>query len=130
MTPSHSSQERRRHPRIEGSIPLKISSDAGDVVTETWNLSRSGVYCRVDKYLDPMTKLRIHLLLPLKKSKKTVTKKIFCQGVVVRTEAVSGTGFYNTAIFFNELHQKDADSISDFITERVEHHESQNKKDS
>ena len=129
MTTPNSPQERRGHPRIEDNIPLKISSEEGDVVTETWNLSRSGVYCRVNKYIDPMTKLKIHLLLPLKQNKKTLTKKILCQGVVIRTEAVPGTKLYNTAIFFNELQHKDADYISDFVNERMEHKKDQNKTD-
>jgi len=120
---SNFSQERRKHPRVEGNIPLKLSSDEGDVVTETWNLSRTGVYCRVHKHISPMTKLKIHLLLPSRKSKRTVTKKISCQGVVVRTEQIPGTEFYNTAIFFNEIRQKDSDNISDFINERMEHAE-------
>jgi len=108
--------ERRQSPRVNRNIPLKISSDDGDVVTQSWNLSRSGVYCRVNRYIDPMTKLKIHLLLPLRKNQKVTTKKLSCRGVVVRSESVPGTPEYNVAIFFNEINNKDADNISTYIT--------------
>ena len=119
--PTGFSNERRQHPRLANNIPLKISSEDEDVVTQTYNLSRTGVYCRVNKYLAPMTKLKIHLLLPLKKGGKTVTKKISCQGVVVRTEAVSGKTHYNAAIYFSDIQRKDADYIGDYVHEALEH---------
>jgi hypothetical protein len=115
------SEERRQHPRVTNNVPLKLCSDEGDFVTESWNLSRSGIYCRVNQFIEPMTKLKINLLLPLKKSEDKIdTKKIACQGVVVRTEPIEGSKDYNVAIFFNELHQKDADYISDYVTEQLE----------
>ena len=115
-----SSHERRLHPRLEDNIPLKISSEDEDLVTQSYNLSRTGVYCRISKYIAPMTKLKIHLLLPLKKGGKIVTKKISCQGVIIRAEAVTGEEHYNAAIFFSDIHQKDADHISDFIHEEMD----------
>ena len=75
--------EKRRHLRLDHNIPLKISSDHGDILTETKNLSCSGAFCRMNQRLEPMTKLKVHLLLPLRKSAKVTTKKITCQGVVV-----------------------------------------------
>lgn len=107
--------DRRQHPRFKGSIPLKISSGDFDIVTETKNLSRNGAYCQVDKYIEPMTKLKIHLLLPFKREDKVVTKKVTCQGIVVRTEANPGQTGYNVAIYFNEIQDRGADCISEFI---------------
>ena len=87
---AHLHQEKRRHPRLEHKIPVKISSDHGDILTETKNLSCSGAFCRMEQRLEPMTKLRIHLLLPWRKNDKVTSKKITCHGVVVRVEAVAG----------------------------------------
>lgn len=117
---SNQNHERRRHPRIAKNVPLKICQEDGDIVTETANLSRSGAYCRVDKYIQPMTKMQTHLLLPLKRNGKTVNKKISCQGVVVRTEPIPGTPMFHIAIFFNDITQKDADIIADYIGSVVE----------
>ena len=62
-----------------------------------------------------MTKLQILLLLPLRRRNKVVTKKISCQGVVVRTETVKDGESYNIAIYFNEIQKKDAATISEFV---------------
>lgn len=120
MTFSPSAPERRKHPRIGNTIPLKISSEDADFVTETYNLSRTGAYCKVNKYVQPMTKLKIHLLIPVKKNNRMVTRKISCQGIVVRTEPVAGQSFFKTAIFFSDIQHKDADYISDYIHEELE----------
>ncbi|HOY09391.1 MAG TPA: PilZ domain-containing protein [Candidatus Omnitrophota bacterium] len=120
MSHQFSGMDRRKYPRTQGNIPVKIYSDDFDVVTETKNLSRAGVYCQVDKYIEPMTKLNIHLLLSCKKDGKTQTKKISCQGVIVRTESVPGTDIFNVAIYFNEIKSRDAESIADFIETTLE----------
>jgi len=120
VTISKKPQERRRHPRLTDNLPLKISSEDGDVVTETWNLSCTGVYCKANRYLEPMTKLKINMLIPIKKNQRLTTKKVQCQGVVVRTESIPGSDAYSTAIFFNDIHQKDAEYISDYVHEELD----------
>lgn len=115
--------ERRKFPRLENNIPVKIYSDEADVCTETLNLSAAGAYCRVNKYFEPMTKLQILLLLPLRRRNKLVTKKISCQGVVVRTETVTSGETYNVAIYFNDIQKKDAAAISEFIAALLEQKE-------
>lgn len=110
-----SSSERRRSPRVDSSIPLKISGGEFDIVTESKNLSASGAYCTVDQYLEPMTKLKIHLLLPLKKNDKVVAKKITCSGVVVRTQAQSDGKTFDTAIYFNEIDEKNRKAIAEYV---------------
>ena len=113
------SQEKRRHLRLEVKIPVKMSGEHGDILTETKNLSCSGAFCRVSQRLDPMTKLRVHLLLPLRKSDKVRPKKITCQGVVVRVQAVEEE-FYDTAIFFSDIAPKDSRTINEFVESVME----------
>jgi len=120
MSIQSSSQERRRSPRLEHTVPLKLSSGDIDIVTETSNLSSSGVYCRVSAYIEPMTKLKIHLLLPIKKNNRSSTKRISCQGVVVRAESVPEQNYFNAAIFFNDIQPKDIQAISDFVDHMLE----------
>jgi hypothetical protein len=114
--PPHSSlplsQEKRRHLRVDYNIPVKISGEHGDILTETKNLSCSGAFCRMAQRLEPMTKLKVYLLLPLNKSDKIKPKKIICQGVVVRTQAVAGEKYYDTAIFFSDIASKDSRTIN------------------
>ena len=119
------SQEKRRHLRVDYKIPVKISSDHGEIVTETKNLSCSGAFCQVALRLEPMTRLKVHLLLPTRKSNKGTAKKITCRGVVVRTQEVTGQDYYDTAIFFSDIASKDSRTISEFVEsmiERSNHH--------
>ena len=108
-------QEKRRHLRVEYNVPVKISGDHGDILTETKNLSCSGAFCRITQRLEPMTKLKVHLLLPMRKSDKKTTKKITCLGVVVRTQAAVGQNYYDTAIFFSDIAPKDSRTINEFV---------------
>lgn len=114
------SHEKRRHPRLESNIPVKISSGHGDILTETRNLSCSGAFCRVSLRLEPMTRLKIHLLLPLIKNEKVITKKITCQGVVVRVQAIEDGDYYDTAIFFSDIAPKDSRAINEFVESMME----------
>jgi hypothetical protein len=112
--------EKRKDPRVANNIPVKICSEHGDIVTETGNISRSGVYCKIDKYIEPMTKMKVHLLLPIKKNGKNASKKISCNGVVVRTEPITGNENFNVAVFFNDISQRDAETIADYINNLLE----------
>lgn len=108
--------EKRSCPRTETHIPLRISQEDGDIVTASVNLSRSGVYCRVNKRLHFMTKLKIQLLLPARRDDNSVTKTIHCEGVIVRVEPSNEAGCYNIAIFFSEIARRDAEFIGEYIT--------------
>ena len=70
-----------------------------------------------------MTKLQIHLLIPTKKSGKSTTKKISCQGVIVRTEPIEGAEGYNVAIFFHDITQRDSEAIADYVSNQLEQKE-------
>ena len=61
------SKERRKFPRIQFNLPIKISEDECDLVTETKNISGNGAYCTVNGNIELMTKLKVILLVPVKK---------------------------------------------------------------
>jgi hypothetical protein len=97
--------EKRKHPRIDRNISLKIFGHDFDIVTETKNISASGVYCAINKPLEEMTKLNIVLLLPLKTARKKIIKKIECTGIVIRKDAIKSNSshLYNVGIYFSDL---------------------------
>jgi hypothetical protein len=115
VTSLRSSNERRKYPRLTRSVPVKIHQDSYDFVTETTNISRSGAYCKVNKYIMPMTNLDICLFLPPNNKEKSPAKKIFCRGAVVRTESLPEDNSYNIAVFFSDISSKDVEAISEFI---------------
>lgn len=112
--------ERRRYPRITKELPLKIKTDNYDLVTQTKNISCIGAYCFVNKYIPPMTKISVVIVLSLKsKSKaKTTTKKVQCKGVVVRTEENPPQG-YNIAIYFNEISQREKNKVAKYVNQQI-----------
>ena len=108
--------ERRGDPRLENNIPVKICQEGGDLVSETQNISRSGTYCRVEKFIAPMAKLKIHLLLSSPKEGKKSAKKVSVKGVVVRSERVKDGKGYHLAIFFSDIAKRDAETITDYVS--------------
>jgi hypothetical protein len=111
--------ERRRHLRLEHKVPVKISSGDLDIVTETKDLSCSGAFCRTTKFIAPMTKLKLNLLLPLRRNGKIVDKRIHCEGVVVRTESATDGDYFHAAIFFSDIAPKDSQAIAEFVESMI-----------
>ncbi len=118
--------ERRRHARLEHAVPVKISSGDFDIVTETRNISCSGAFCQVSRHLAPMTKLKVHLLLPLRWGTKTVSKRIDCEGVVVRAQSVLQGDRFDTAIFFSDIKPRDSAAIARFVADKLPHDDAPN----
>ena len=115
MIASQNSTERREDPRLKNNIPIKIFQEDGDLVTETQNISRSGVYCCVNRYIAPMTKLKVHLLLSIPPKGKNTVKKISCHGIVVRSEPLLDSGQYHIAVFFNDITPKESEYLMDYV---------------
>ena len=109
-----SPKERRLHPRIDHRLPLNLAVNGYDFSTSTYNISRVGAYCHLDKYMPPFTKISVKLSLPDKErsGKNTIVE---CKGVVVRTEDETDGGF-NLAIFFNEIHDDQRKKIAQYVS--------------
>jgi len=118
--------ERRRSPRINYYLPLKISSTDKEVVTETKNISAHGAYCVVDRDVEVMTKLRIIMHVPLvpKKAQKKF-HKIECTGVIVRKEPLHQPSrrepMTGIGIFFYEISDRDRKYLDAFIRHSISH---------
>lgn len=110
----YAGNERRKGQRALAHIPVRIAHEDGDIVTATLNISRSGAYCQVNERVELMTKLKVQILLPARKNQKR-SKTIHCQGVVVRVEPAAQNGRFDVAIFFNEIAQRDVESINDYV---------------
>jgi hypothetical protein len=113
--------EKRKSPRIQKAIPLKLSDSGFDILTETTNISSSGAYCSVSKPLELMTKLNLVLLVPTIKNRKKNIEKINCCGVVVRREEVRDNGKYpyRVAICFNDLDEKDKKKLHNYVVSHL-----------
>lgn len=110
--------ERRKAPRVAERVTLAITDGGAAVRTETKNLSASGAYCTLERFLPPMTKLQLEFELSDGQRRTTVR----CTGVIVRVEPIvanSERGGFNTAIFFTELADRDRAAIERFVRRRL-----------
>ena len=70
-----------------------------------------------------MTKLKLQFLLPLKRNKKIVNKRISCEGVVVRSQSAVDQDSFQTAIFFSDIAPRDTQIIHEFVESAMHSHE-------
>ncbi len=110
--------ERRRAPRISQLVHLILSSTSGPIKATTQNISASGVYCTLDQFVAPMTKLEVAFELPTEHKPVRMT----VSGVVVRVEPLvtpEGQAQYKIAVFFNALEERDRAIIATFVEQRL-----------
>ncbi|MFH1665060.1 MAG: PilZ domain-containing protein [Candidatus Omnitrophota bacterium] len=115
-------KERRRFPRIKDKdISVKLSGEGFNALTQSLDLSASGIYCKVDRHMPLMTRVQIMLTLPGKnKASAPVTMNI--EGVVVREHPIIKDGrvqHYDVAIFFNSLLPKERQLLIDHINRKT-----------
>jgi hypothetical protein len=113
--------ERRRHPRIKDkNISIKLSGDGVNAITQSLDVSASGLYCKIDREIPIMTRVQIVLSIPSgKKPGSSVNMKL--DGVVVREHAVKKDGkvqHYDIAIFFNTLLPRERKNLIQYINSR------------
>jgi len=115
------SQERRKSPRVKDEgLSLKLRLDDFDSMTHTMNISSSGLYCKLDKELPLMSKVKLMLMIP-DPVKEGALKDLEVDGVVVRQHPVTIDGsvkHYDVAIFFEDLSEKDREVIAGYIKRR------------
>ena len=111
--------ERRLFPRVrDEGLSLKLNSGDFDTVTHTLDISASGIYCKIDREIPIMSRVKIKLMVPeiLKAG-----REIDVDGVVVREHPVIIDGIikhYDAAIFFDNLSAKHREVIQSYIVSR------------
>ena len=111
-------QERREHPRIREQVALSLQHESASLQAETRNVSASGIYCTVERFVSPMTKLQVDFTLP----HGTSATRIRCTGVVVRVDPIlssSDRWQYHIAVFFSDLSERDRSAIAHYVKQRV-----------
>lgn len=115
-------RERRSFPRIrEEGLSLKLNIGDFDVMTHTLNVSASGVYCKVEKEIPLMSRVRMVLMIPDVSGEDGPVKNLEVDGVVVREHPVIVNGrtkHYDVAIFFDNLSPENRETISGYITSK------------
>ncbi len=114
--------ERRSFPRVrDEGLALKLNSGDFDTVTHTLDISASGIYCKIDREIPLMSRVRIKLMVPDSPKSDKATRELDVDGVIVREHPVIIDGVikhYDAAIFFDSLSAKDRDIIQDYISSK------------
>lgn len=129
MTPKKTARrgtERRETPRAEARLSMRLEGEQDDggrtqVVTESQNISCSGVYCYSSHFLAPLSKVDLTIVLPQMPDRKTRQELVKCEGIVVRCEATTSRSpvrHYELACMFSNLESEQRERIEAFVTWR------------
>ena len=118
--------ERRKYPRLKDDrVSLKVKTGDVDTITKSLDISASGVYCKVEKELPLLSRIKVLLILakPKDETSPQGTVKVETDGVVVREHPVIIDGkiaHYDVAIFFDNISAKDRQALLDYINSKAE----------
>lgn len=118
-------KERRENDRVDARLSMRVEGlapgESGQIVTESQNVSASGVYCLSSHYLAPLSKVSLTLVLPKLPNGRAAKELIKCDGIVVRCDTARGrradAGF-ELACMFNGLLPEHRERLEDFVTWR------------
>jgi len=120
---------RRRAPRANVKIPVEIKSKKNAVEGRTKNISASGVYCTVDRFIPINTKLDVTLLVPEKaRREREGSKEMKFHGIVVRNQPMGSDEAhrkYGLALYFTDIKRNDRDELSRYVCARLPRKEQQ-----
>lgn len=119
-------RERRASMRVEARLSMRVEgapdgSAAAQVVTESQNISASGVYCLSSHYLPPLAKVQLTIVLPKLPGRTHAQELIKCDGIVVRCELVAqkkSEPRYQLACMFSGLERSRQEILEQFVTWR------------
>lgn len=119
-----SSMERRKRPRADARLSMRVEgaheADSAQIVTESQNISASGVYCTSSHYLAPLSKVALTIVLPKLPGGRGAKELIKCNGIVVRCDSTAKKAdrSYELACMFSGLDESRRRLIEEFVTWR------------
>jgi c-di-GMP-binding flagellar brake protein YcgR len=118
-------KERRESARVDARLSMRLKGARADgdlmqIVTESQNISASGVYCLSPHYLAPLSKVNLAIVLPRLPGGRGTKDIISCEGIVVRCESSTSRseGEHQLACVFTDLDSRRRERIEEFVTWR------------
>jgi c-di-GMP-binding flagellar brake protein YcgR len=118
-------KERRATARVDARLSMRLKGTRADgdltqIVTESQNISASGVYCLSPHYLAPLSKVNLAIVLPRLPGGRGTKDIVSCEGIVVRCEASAPhrDGQYEMACVFTDLDARRRERVEEFVTWR------------
>jgi hypothetical protein len=124
-TTSRRGRERRGSERADVRLSMRVDgamAGAAKIVTESQNISASGVYCHASHYLAPLSKVQLTIILPrMPGGDGSPQELVKCDGIVVRCDQRKGDRSdtpYELACMFSGLEPGLRARIEEFVTWR------------
>ena len=118
-------RERRGSERAAARLSMRVeagATGAARIVTESQNISASGVYCHASHYLAPLSKVQITIVLPRTPGAGQAGQEfVKCDGIVVRCDQRPGERSetpYELACMFTGLDPDMRRRLDEFVTWR------------
>jgi c-di-GMP-binding flagellar brake protein YcgR len=118
-------RERRRSTRVDARLSMRVEGahegGPAQVVTESQNISSSGIYCTSSHFLPPLSKVMLTIVLPKMPGATRGQELIKTEGIVVRCEATpsrKGEAKYQLACMFADIDPERRDRIEAFVAWR------------
>jgi c-di-GMP-binding flagellar brake protein YcgR len=118
-------RERRATVRADARLSMRLmgqheGGDLTQVVTESQNISSSGVYCLSPHFLAPLSKVDLAIVLPRLPGGRGTKDIINCEGIVVRCDASAHRNErqFQLACMFTDLDPKRRQRLDEFVTWR------------
>jgi len=119
-------RERRGSERADARLSMRVEAGAAAgaprIVTESQNISASGVYCHSSHYLAPLSKVQITIILPRTPGGEAHAQELLkCDGIVVRCDqraADRSDTPYELACMFTSLEPGMRRRVEEFVTWR------------
>jgi c-di-GMP-binding flagellar brake protein YcgR len=116
-------RERRRMSRADAQLSMRVegTGDGGaltPIVTESRNISGSGIYCLSPHYVAPLSKIALTIVLPGIPGRTPRQRLLKCEGLVVRclNQAVPGRDrSYELACSFLDLEEDSRQLLDEFV---------------
>ena len=122
---SRRGRERRGSERADAQLSMRVeagATGASKIVTESQNISASGVYSYASHYLAPLSKVQLTIVLPRSPGADGSSQELVkCDGIVVRCDQKLGERSetpYELACMFTRLDATLRHRIEDFVTWR------------
>ena len=119
--------ERRATARADARLSMRLEgardvAARAQIVTESQNISASGVYCMSPHYLAPLSKIDLTIVLPKLPGTRGAKELIKCEGIVVRCEAAPvrprSDKHFELACMFSDLDERRRRMLEEFVTWR------------
>ncbi|MCK4236614.1 MAG: PilZ domain-containing protein [Candidatus Krumholzibacteria bacterium] len=115
--------ERRKAQRVEANLAITLSGGPAEEATgKTLNISTNGVYFQSPRFMEPLTKVQLELMIPDPECQDEGESSVTIEGIVVRVDPEkkdAAVSSYHVAVFFTFVTEYAKDILTEYIKRRV-----------